>query len=181
MKEQCRLCPRVLGKKTLAAAMALCRPVMRLNPLRMFGKLTVFAAAAVCLCIVVMSTDRRKYMMTADVPHASAHNRSMEIKYSEQVIDVNGTTDEDERCARSFALQYRELCRRTMIGYYDVVVMVNLKVERAVYLYRGRLSPLRFVCFCKAIILTWFLSAFWNRTYKISSLRVRQRYQVFRI
>lgn len=45
-------------------------------------------------------------------------NKSTEnVIFGEKLIDVNGTTNEEERCARKFELKYRELCRRTMLGY----------------------------------------------------------------
>jgi hypothetical protein len=40
-----------------------------------------------------------------------------QVEFSELLIDINGTEHEEERCVRTFTLEYREQCHQTMFGY----------------------------------------------------------------
>jgi hypothetical protein len=43
--------------------------------------------------------------------------RTVQVNITELLINVQDAKDEEERCARTFSLEYRELCRQTMFGY----------------------------------------------------------------
>lgn len=87
-----------------------------LRALGLLGKIQLLMLIAASFYAVGFISGRSEYKPTGVVARLS-NISAEEDAFVEQLIDVDGAINEEERCARTFALKYRELCRETMLGY----------------------------------------------------------------